>query len=131
MTTNDQGVTQPPRWVQWARTKLDPYFPPQRRDVLARVISAVTTALMGAGVLTADKAALWSQFGVGLVTLLFATLYAASQVWASAYGILVVGSALLGAYGIAHGIDWAIVLGAAAQAFGITTAAARAQPPAA
>lgn len=129
MTSNDPAVSAP-GWVLWIRSKLDPIFPPSRRETIARAISAIIMGLTATGALTADKAALWTQLGVAAVGLLFALLYASTGVRAALYSVIVLGSSLLAVYGIAQNVDWAIILASVGQAFGITTAAAKAQPPA-
>jgi hypothetical protein len=132
MTSNDQTVTkqsQPPGWVLWIRSKLDPVFTPARREAINRALSAIIIGLTATGTLTADKAALWTQLGVAGVGLLFALLYAGTSVRAALYSVIVVGSSLLAVYGIAQNVDWAIIVACVGQAFGITTAAAKAQPP--
>jgi hypothetical protein len=132
MTSNDPAVTadsSAPGWVLWIRAKLDPIFPPSRRETIARVISAVIMGLTATGALTADKAALWTQLGVAAVGLLFALLYAGTSIRAALYSVIIVASSLLAVYGIAQNVDWAIIIASVGQAFGITTAAAKAQPP--
>lgn len=119
----------PPGWVLAIRAKLDPYLTPSRREAAQRLVSAVVAGLAATGVLTADKAALWAQLGTGTVALLFALLFAGTGIRAALYSVIVLVFGLVQAYGIANGIDWATIMGVVAYAFGITTAAAKAQPP--
>jgi hypothetical protein len=120
-----------PGWVLWIRSKLDPYLTPSRREAIQRGVAAAVTVLFAAGSLTANEAALWTQLATGTVALLFALLFAGTSIRAALYSVIVVVFGLIQAYGIAQGVDWAIITGAMGYAFGITTAAAKAQPPAA
>lgn len=129
MTSNDPVVTQPPGWVLTIRARLDPIFTPARREALSRVLAATIMGLQGVGILTADKAALWSQLGVAAIGLVYALLWAGTSIRAALYSVILVGSSVLLAYGIADSVNWAIILASVGQAFGITTAAAKAQPP--
>ena len=95
------------------------------RETFYRLVSAVAIALFGVGVLTATEQALWVQLGIATVTLVFAVMYSTSN-WRTAL-YLVTGplAAVLGAYGLVQGVDWAVITTAVAEALGITTAAAK------
>lgn len=133
MTSSDSGTTSvvsaPPGWVQSIRNKLDPIFTPVRRETLSRYLNAAVFGLQGIGVLTADRAALWTQLGVAAIALLYALLFAGTALRALLYSFLLASTSLLLAYGIAKGVNWAIILASIGQAFGIVTAAAKAQLP--
>lgn len=125
----DDIASAPPSWVLAIRAKLDPYLTPSRREAAQRALAALVAGLLATGVLTAEKAALWSQLGTSTLALLFALLFAGTALRAAGYSVLLVVFGLGQAYGIAKGVDWAIIVGFVGQAFGITTAAAKAQPP--
>lgn len=112
------------------RAKVDGIVPASARETLYRVVAAVVTALTATGTLAADKAYLWTQLGVSTVTLLFALLYAGTSIRTALYTVAAAGGALVLAYGILKGVDWAIIVGSVGQALGVVTAAAKAQAPA-
>lgn len=95
------------------------------RETAYRFINAALLALLGLGFLSAQEVALWTELGIGTVTLIFAALYATSSWRLALYALIAPLSLVLGWYGIAKGVDWAIVAMAVAQALGITTAAAK------
>lgn len=111
------------------RIRLDRLIPAIWREHLYKLVTAAVTALTALGVTTADKAGLWTQLGVATVTLLFAVLYAGTGIRATFYAVLTAASAVLLAYGIAQNINWAVITAAAAQALGLSTAAAKAVYP--
>lgn len=127
MTSNDQRTA--PGWVLAIRAKLDPILTPARREAIQRLISALVAAFLATGVLTADKGLLWGQLATATLSLLFALLFAGTSIRAALYALILVVAGLVQAYGITQGVDWAIIAGSIAQVFGITTAAAKAQPP--
>lgn len=105
--------------------KIRKLFPAADREWGYRIVAAATTGLLAFGLLNAQEAALWTQLGVSVVTTLFALLYSTST-WRSALYVIVgpLGGILM-AYGIGHGIDWAVIVSAVGQLFGIATAAAK------
>lgn len=119
----------PPAWALKLRTYLDPVFTPSLREKIARAASAVIIGLSTTGTMTSDKAALWSQLGLSVLAMMLALIYADSNVRARIYGVVAIGGSVLGAYGIANGVAWAVIIASMSQAFGITTAAAKAQIP--
>lgn len=121
--------TAPPSWVLWLRAHLDALLPASSRETLYRVVSAAIMGLTATGTLTVDKAYLWTQLGVATVTLLFALLYAGTSIRATFYTVVTASSAVLLSYGVLKGVDWAIIVAAVGQALGVSTAAAKAQPP--
>lgn len=108
-----------------ARARLQALFPPHLREVGYRLSAALTTLLFAYGILDASTQAIWAQLGVGLVTLVFALVYAETPVRIALYTITgPLGAALL-YYGIVTDVRWALITAAVAQAFGIVTAAAK------
>lgn len=96
------------------------------RETAYRLVSAVVTLLLGVGVLHGAQAALWSEFGLGAVTLVFAIFYSTSSWRTALYALTGPMGLLLGAYGLWKGLDWAIITAAVGQALGVSTAAAKA-----
>lgn len=133
MTGNDlpltPAVSTPPGWVIKIRVALGGIFTPARREGLSRALAAVVIGLQGIGVLTSDKSALWGQLAAASVALLYALVWAGTALRAVLYGFLLSIGSLVMAYGIVHNVDLAIILASVGQTFGITTAAAKAQPP--
>lgn len=115
MTSNDSGL----------RARLQHLIPAVYREFGYRLSSAVTLGLLAFGILDSNAAALWAQFGVGLVTLLFALLYSTDSVRTAIYAFTGVGGSVLLYYGLVSDVRWALITAAIAQAFGITTAAAK------
>lgn len=99
--------------------------PPSAREAGYRVVAGVFVLLWAAGVLDQEGAALWTQLGISIVTLVFAALYATSPWRLALYGLIAPLSAVLTLYGYANGVDWALIASAVAQTLGITTAAAK------
>jgi hypothetical protein len=99
--------------------------PPFTRETGYRAVTGVVTLLLGIGVLDANKATLWSALALSTVTLVFALLYSTSPWRTALYAVVGPLGALVGAYGLLQGVDWALIAVAVAQAFGITTAAAK------
>ncbi|AER47664.1 phage holin [Mycolicibacterium goodii] len=110
-----------PGWLGRIAAKVNP----ANREGWYRAVSGIVLALWGAGVLKQEEALTWTQLGISTVTLLFAALYATSSWRLALYGMIVPVSAVLTWYGIATGVDWALVSSAVAQILGITTAAAK------
>ncbi|UBF41619.1 membrane protein [Gordonia phage CaiB] len=105
--------------------KIRAVIPEGRREDFYRVVTAVATGLLAFGFLDDQKAALWTQLGLALVTTLFALLYATSQWRVALYSITgPVGAVLMG-YGIVSDTRWALIAAAVAQLFGMATAAAK------
>lgn len=100
-------------------------IPESQREMGFRLVSAVSVALLGIGVVDSEQAALWTQAGVGTVTLLFAWLYATSSARAALYALTGPIGGLVMAYGLVNDVKWAVVTAAIGQAFGVTTAAAK------
>ncbi|AKO62190.1 tail length tape measure protein [Mycobacterium phage Apizium] len=110
------------------RARLQAMIPAKARETWYRVASAAVMFLLAFGILDANEAALWAQFAVGLVTLVFALIYAYTPARVALYAFVgVVGSVLL-YYGITTEETWALITAAVAQAFGIATAAAKTTP---
>lgn len=95
------------------------------RETAYRYVNAVLLVLLGVGVFTTADAALWGELALGTVTLLFALTKATSNWRIALYALTGPVAALVGAYGLLQGVDWAVVAMAVAQALGITTAAAK------
>lgn len=95
------------------------------REAAYRYVNAILLVLLGLGYLTATQGALWGEVGLGTVTLLFAVAKATSNWRIALYALTGPAAGLLGAYGLARGVDWAVITMAVAQALGITTAAAK------
>lgn len=95
------------------------------RETVYRYVNAILLVLLGVGVFTTEQVALWANVGLGTVTLLFALTKATSNWRIALYTLTGPVAGLLGAYGLAQGVDWAVIAMAAAQALGITTAAAK------
>ncbi|WP_443677893.1 phage holin [Mycolicibacterium fortuitum] len=98
---------------------------PEWREPSYRVAGAVIMMLFALGVLKREEAALWTQLVVALITCLFALLFATSTWRAALYLIVGPLGAVLMWYGIVNSETWAVIAAAVAQAFGITTAAAK------
>lgn len=109
--------------------KIRQLVPATYREAFYRATAAVVTLLLAVGVFNTEEAALWTQLGIALVTILFALLYTTSQWRTVLYLVVGPAGALLMAYGIGRGVDWAVVVSAVGQIFGITTAAAKAVSP--
>jgi hypothetical protein len=110
-----------PSWLD----KIRKLFPASDREWGYRIVAAISTGLMAFGLLNTEDAALWTQLGVSVITTLFALLYSTST-WRSALYVVVgpIGGLLM-AYGIGQGVNWAIIVSAVGQLFGIATAAAK------
>nr|YP_009950068.1 tail length tape measure protein [Mycobacterium phage Serendipitous]AYB70558.1 hypothetical protein SEA_SERENDIPITOUS_16 [Mycobacterium phage Serendipitous] len=119
MTSND------PVPVGGLRGRLQLLIPASWREGWYRIASGGVMFLLAFGLLDANEAALWTQFGVGLVTLIFALIYAYTPARVALYAFLGVGGSVLLYYGIVTDVRWALITAAVAQAFGIATAAAK------
>jgi hypothetical protein len=95
------------------------------RETAYRVVTAVVTLLVGIGFFNTNEAALWSALALSTVTLVFAIFFSTSSWRTALYAIVGPLGAVVGAYGLLHGVDWAMVAAAVAQAFGLSTAAAK------
>jgi hypothetical protein len=115
MTSHPTGV----------RGSLQRLIPASVREAYYRVAAAGLTLLFAFGVLDANEQALWGQFAVGLITLVFALVYATTPLRVALYAILGPLGAVLLYYGIVNDIRWALITAAVGQAFGIATAAAK------
>lgn len=122
-------VAAPQSVLDKVRAKLDHFIPAIWREHLYKAVSGVVMALTATGITNPDKSGLWTQVGVATVTLLFALLYAGNGIRVAVYSLAAAGGALLMAYGIAKGVEWAVVVAAVGQALGIATAAAKAVVP--
>jgi hypothetical protein len=109
------------RLVNWLRELI----PQSSREMAYRIASTLAAFLLALGLTTADRAALWGQFAIGVVTTLFALLYATTPWRVALYGLVAPAGALLLAYGLVTNTVWALIAGAAGQFFGVTTAAAK------
>ncbi|AER48827.1 hypothetical protein AKOMA_17 [Mycobacterium phage Akoma] len=107
--------------VTWLRALI----PASKRESFYRGVSGVVTALFGLGVISGQEATLWTQQGISTVTLLFALLHSTSKWRTALYLVIVAAGPLLALYGWSTEETWALVVGAAAQLLGITTAAAK------
>lgn len=121
MTSNDPL----PGLLESWRAKLQAHIPAAWREWGYRAASGAVMFLLAFGVLDVNSAALWTQFGVGLVTLIFALIYAYTPVRVALYAFLGIGGSVLMYYGIVSDVRWALITAAVAQAFGIATAAAK------
>lgn len=123
MTTS--GVTRPvlplPMWLERIVIRIQP----SAREAGYRAVSGVFLLLWAAGVLKQEEAAVWTQLGISIVTMVFAALYATSPWRLALYGLIVPVSVVLTQYGTATGLDWPLIASAVAQVLGITTAAAK------
>lgn len=118
-------VPQPASWVDKVRARLDKLIPASARETAYRVVAAVIMGLTATGITDPDKATMWSQLGVATVTLLWALLYAGTSIRAALYAVTGAGGALLMAYGLAKGVDWAVIVASVGQALGVASAAAK------
>ncbi|OMB79310.1 hypothetical protein A5743_14355 [Mycolicibacterium conceptionense] len=98
---------------------------PEWREPGYRVAGAAIMMLFALGVLKQEEAALWTQLVVSVITSLFALLFATSTWRAALYLIVGPLGGVLMWYGIVNAATWAVIAAAVAQAFGITTAAAK------
>lgn len=105
----------------WLRARI----PETYREMGFRIVSAVSILLLGMGAIDQDHAFLWTQVGVGTVTCLFAWLYTDSNQRAALYALVGPIGGLLMSYGLLNNAQWAVVLAATGQVFGVTTAAAK------
>lgn len=115
MTSNNPGV----------RARLQTILPAPLRETFYRFSGALTLLLFAFGILDASTQALWGQLGVGLVTLVFALVYATTPARVALYAVTGPIGAVLLYYGIVTDVRWALITAAVAQAFGIVTAAAK------
>lgn len=116
--------------LETLRATLSRYLPQTRRESLHRWIAAFVGALLAAGLLTSNQAELWTRLALSTVSLLFAWLYARDTVRAALYGTAATLGGVLYAYGVAKGIDWALIVATFGQGLGVATAAAKAVPSA-
>ncbi len=98
---------------------------PEWRELFYRYASGSVALLLAFGYLEEQEAALWTQLGISTVTLLFASLFAPGTWRQFLYPVLALGGAVATWYGIVNGEDLPLILSAAAQMFGITTAGAK------
>lgn len=106
---------------------------PEWRETAYRVVTGVVGLLLAFAYLSQEEAALWTQLGLSTVTLAFAGLFATSTWRRVLYPVLAAGGALLVFYGYVTNEQWPLILQAAVQLFGLSTAAAKtiqsADPP--
>jgi hypothetical protein len=107
--------------VNWLRDLI----PQSSRELFYRLASARSALLLSLGLATSDRAALWGQFAVGVVTTAFALLYATTPWRVALYGLVAPIGALLMGYGLVTNTVWALIAGTVGQFFGVTTAAAK------
>lgn len=100
-------------------------FPPEYREAAYRAVAGIATLLAGTAFLSQEEAALWTQLGLSSVTLLFAALYATSTWRLVLYPVLAAVGPLLVWYGVVSDESWPLILQAAVQIFGLSTAAAK------
>jgi hypothetical protein len=98
---------------------------PEWREAAYRIVTGVVGLLASFAYLAQEEAALWTQLGISSVTLLFAALFATSTWRAVLYPVLATGGALLTWYGVVADAQLPLILAAAAQLFGLSTAAAK------
>ncbi|WP_293003874.1 hypothetical protein [Mycobacterium sp.] len=110
------------------RARISRYLPETRREKLHVLLVAFVGYLLAGGVLTNNQAELWTRLGAATISLLFAWLYARDAWRAALYGVVVTLGGVLYAYGVAQGINWAIIVATTAQALGMGTAAAKTVP---
>jgi len=107
------------------RDRLRVWIPERYREGLYRFVAGTTGLLLATRYLSAQEAALWTELGVATVTALFAALYSTTRARLALYAVGVpLGSALV-YYGWTCEEQWALLMGAFGQMFGITTAAAK------
>lgn len=116
-------VVQPklPAWLERIRASIRPEW----RETGYRLVAAVVMFLAAFGILDDQEAALWTQLGLSVVTAGFAALFATSGRRIALYMVAGPLGGLLMLYGIVTQERWALITAAAAQAFGIATAAAK------
>ena len=98
---------------------------PEWRETGYRVVTGVVGLLLAFAYLSQEEAALWTQLGLSTVTLVFAALFATSTWRQVLYPVLAAAGALLVWYGVVTGEQWPLILQAAIQLFGLSTAAAK------
>jgi len=108
------------------RARLQRLIPVSAREAYYRFASAAVMFLFAFGLLSTSAVTLWIQLVGATVTLLFAALYATTPFRLALYAILAPVGAVLLYYGFTTDETWALIVAAVAQAFGITTAAAKA-----
>jgi hypothetical protein len=113
------------RWINLLREAI----PERHRELFYRLASATTALLMAVGIVDNEQAALWGQLAVGVVTTMFALLYATSNWRVAFYGVLGPLGGLLMIFGIVSDTKWALIVAAVGQVFGITTSAAKVVQP--
>lgn len=107
------------------RARLQALLPDRYREAGYRIVVAVSTFLLSFSLVTTDQATLWTQLGLGTVTLLFAALNSTSAARTALYAILGPLGAVLQAYAIVNDVRWALIATAVGQLFGTATAAAK------
>jgi len=98
---------------------------PEWREAAYRFITGLVALLLAFAYLTEEEAALWTQLGLSSVTLLFAALFATSTWRQVLYPVLAAGGAILVWYGLVTDEALPLILSAAAQMFGLSTASAK------
>lgn len=98
---------------------------PEWREPAYRFVTGAVGLLAALAYLTQEEATLWTQLGLSVVTLLFATLFATSTWRLVLYPALAASAALLTWYGIGTDEQWALILSAGVQMFGLSTASAK------
>lgn len=114
------------RLREWTRIdRIRAVVKPEWREGGYRVVVAAITMLFALGMLEQEEAALWTQLGISVITTLFALVFATSKWRAALYMLVGPIGGLLMWYGIVNDETWALITAAVAQAFGVTTAAAK------
>lgn len=98
---------------------------PEWREPAYRIVTGVVGLLVAFAYLSQEVAALWMQLGIASVTLLFAALFATSTWRLVLYPVIAALGPLLVWYGLVGEHQWPLVLQAAIQLFGLSTAAAK------
>ena len=98
---------------------------PEWREQGYRIVTGLVGLLVAFAYLSQEEAALWTQLGLSSVTLLFAALFATSTWRLVLYPVLAAAGPLLVWYGIVSDVQWPLILQAAIQLFGLSTAAAK------
>ena len=99
--------------------------PERAREAWYRAATGGVMLLFTLGVMDADAAAAWTQLVLGTVTLVFALLWTTSRWRIALYSVTGPLGGVLMYYGLVTDTKWALITAAVAQAFGISTAAAK------
>lgn len=105
--------------------KLRSFFTNAKREKTYILVIALVVLLGGLGIITEAEVALWTTAAVATVALLFAMLFATSNLRLAVYGLVAALGPLLTWYSIGTGAQWTAIIAFFGSALAIGKAATK------